>query len=78
MTKKEEELLQLCKDIYAHFTKDDLTIAKRIIAMEEQNPNPPNLDFKPVATGNEKMETATPSIAPANSNETLSLDDLPF
>jgi hypothetical protein len=75
MTKKEEELLQLCKDIYAHFTKDDLTIAKRIIAFEE---NKPTLEVKTVATGNDKMETAIVTVTPSNTNESLSLDDLPF
>lgn len=75
MTKREEELLQLCKDIYAHFTKDDLTIAKRIIAFEE---NKPTLDVNAVTTSNEKMETATSTITQSNVNNTPSLDDLPF
>ena len=35
-TDREQDLLKLIKDVYAHFTRDSLPIAKQIIAMEDQ------------------------------------------
>lgn len=35
-TKREKELLALCKATYEHFTSDALQLAKRIVAMEKE------------------------------------------
>ena len=86
-TKREKELLQLCKAIYDHFTSQTLQIAKKIIALEKEieqddtkpplSENKPILEVKPVekpvlVTGAEFVHTN------GNGNGSVGKKPLPF